>query len=245
VSLPGAGAITYPSYTWNRPNSVVFPGGSTQAYLYDPFMRITQITANDPGQNILLDYSYTYSNMDNILSKQTGQGTYNYTYDALYRLTDVQVDIPGQENEGFGYDAVGNRVSEEGVDGEWTYNANNELLTVATAEYTYDANGNAVQFMLDGTVMFTSHYNAQDRLIKVDDVNGSTIAEYAYDPFGRRLWKDVGGIKTYFFYADEGLVAEYDAQGVELRSYGYKPDSTWTTDPLWLRQNGEYYFYQN
>ncbi|MCP4288614.1 MAG: hypothetical protein GY792_30025, partial [Gammaproteobacteria bacterium] len=47
------------------------------------------------------------------------------------------------------------------------------------------------------------------------------------------------------FYADEGLVAEYDAQGVELRSYGYKPDSTWTTDPLWLRQNGEYYFYQN
>ncbi len=28
---------------------------------------------------------------------------------------------------------------------------------------------------------------------------------YAYDSFGRRLWKDENGTKTYFFYADEGL----------------------------------------
>ncbi len=38
---------------------------------------------------------------------------------------------------------------------------------------------------------------------------------------------------------------EYDASGNELRSYGYQPDSTWTTDPLWLKQGTEYYFYQN
>ena len=42
-------------------------------------MRITRILAKDPGKNIVLDYSYTYDTMDNILSKQTGQGTYNYT----------------------------------------------------------------------------------------------------------------------------------------------------------------------
>ncbi|MCP4400901.1 MAG: hypothetical protein GY801_26830, partial [bacterium] len=40
-------------------------------------------------------------------------------------------------------------------------------------------------------------------------------------------------------------MAEYDAAGNETRTYGYKPDSTWTTDPLWLKQNGEYYFYHN
>ena len=81
--------------------------------------------------------------------------------------------------------------------------------------------------------------------MQVEDINGSTIAEYYYDPFGRRLWKEVGGTRSYFFYADEGLVAEYDAAGNESTSYGYKPDSTWTTDPLWLKQNGEYSFYQN
>ncbi len=81
--------------------------------------------------------------------------------------------------------------------------------------------------------------------MQVEDVNGNTVSEYFYDPFGCRLWKEVGGARTYFFYADEGLIAEYDAAGNELRAYGYKPDSTWTTDPLWLKQGGEYYFYQH
>ena len=131
-------------------------------------------------------------------------------------------------------------------------NDNNELHAFANTAYRYDENGNATQLLLDSVVMFTYHYNAQDRLVKVEDVNGGTIAEYAYDPFGRRLWKDVGGSKTYFFYADEGLVAEYDVAGNETTSYGYKPNSTWTTDPLWMKVSlngveggGEYYFYQN
>jgi RHS repeat-associated protein len=98
---------------------------------------------------------------------------------------------------------------------------------------------------LDGTVMFTYHYNTFDRLVQVDDVNGAAIGRYYDDPFGRRLWKQAGGETTLFFYSDEGLVAEYDPTGADIRSYGYRPGSTWTTDPLWLQQNGEYYFYHN
>ena len=112
-------------------------------------------------------------------------------------------------------------------------------------EYAYDTNGNMTEVQLDGQVMFLYHYNAENRLVKVEDGNNNTIAGYYYDPFGRRLWKDVGGTLTYFFYSDGGLIAEYDASGTEIRSYGYRPDSTWTTDPLWVKQNGEYYFYQN
>ncbi|MDY0091336.1 MAG: hypothetical protein RBT80_01390 [Candidatus Vecturithrix sp.] len=56
-------------------------------------------------------------------------------------------------------------------------------------------------------------------------MSGIVIAEYGYDPFGRRLWKEVNGTRTYFLYADEGLIAEYDANGNELRSYGYQPDA--------------------
>ncbi len=93
--------------------------------------------------------------------------------------------------------------------------------------------------------MFSYYYNTFDRLVQVDDVNGTALGRYYYDPFGRRLWKQAGDETTLFFSSDEGLVAEYDPTGAELRSYGYRPDSTWTTDPLWLKQNGEYYFYHN
>jgi YD repeat-containing protein len=62
---------------------------------------------------------------------------------------------------------------------------------------------------------------------------GNVIARYAYDPFGRRIWKDVGGTRTYIFhYSDEGLVGEYDAAGDVIKTYGWKPGSTWGTDPL-------------
>ncbi len=53
------------------------------------------------------------------------------------------------------------------------------------------------------------------------------------------------GERTYFLYADEGLIAEYDDTGHEIRSYGWQPDSTWTTNPVWLKEGGEYYWYQN
>jgi RHS repeat-associated protein len=71
------------------------------------------------------------------------------------------------------------------------------------------------------------------------------IASYYYDPFGKRLWKDVGGAKTYFLYSDEGLAGEYSSSGTEIKTYGYKPSSTWTTDPLFMKKDGAYYFYQN
>jgi len=78
-----------------------------------------------------------------------------------------------------------------------------------------------------------------------DALTGAILASYGYDPFGRRLWKDVNGVRTYFFYSDEGLVAEYDASGRELRSYGWTPDALWGTNPLWLKQDDEYYWYLN
>ncbi len=69
------------------------------------------------------------------------------------------------------------------------------------------------------------------------------ISSYYYDPFGRRLWKEVSGVRTYYHYSDEGLIGEYDAAGVEIKTYGYKPGSTWTTDPLFMKVGSDYYFY--
>jgi len=242
IQIPGTGSITYPSYTWNRPASMTLPGGSTKEYTYGPLMRVNSITSKDPGQNPLMNYHYTYDKMDNIVNKSTEHGEYAYGYDDLYRL--ASADNPIQDNEEFTYDPVGNRLTSADTTGTWTYNDNNELNAYNDTSYEYDDNGNMIQKTVDGQVT-NYFYNIENRLLRVEDGNGSVIAEYYYDPFGRRLWKEVDGIRTYFLYSDEGLIGEYDASGVEIKTYGYKPGSTWTTDPLFMKAGNEYYFYQN
>ncbi|MCP3895456.1 MAG: hypothetical protein GY706_12635, partial [Bacteroides sp.] len=177
-----------------------------------------------------------------------------YQYDDLYRLTDA--DNPATAaDEAFTYDGVGNRLTAADTTGDWSYNENNELKTTAPSSsgltggssYDYDVNGNMTKKSVDGSV--TSYvYNTEDRLTEVwngEVGTGSLTASYYYDPFGRRLWKEVSGVRTHFHYADEGLVGEYDDSGVELKTYGYKPGSTWTTDPLFMKVGSSYYFYHN
>jgi hypothetical protein len=115
-----------------------------------------------------------------------------------------------------------------GIPGQWSYNADNELLGYGLKTFTYDPNGN-----MSGKVdagQGTSYTNdVGDRLMRVESGSSSVIAEYYCDPFGRRLWKDIDGVRTYFIYSDEGLVGEYDVYGAELRTYGWalRPPPAW------------------
>ena len=52
------------------------------------------------GQNVLLNYQYTFDKMDNITAKVLEHGNYTYGYDDLYRLDDV--DNPDFNDEGSG-----------------------------------------------------------------------------------------------------------------------------------------------
>jgi len=75
--------------------------------------------------------------------------------------------------------------------------------------------------------------------------NGTNVVIYTYDPFGRRIEKNVNGVITQYVYSTEGLIGEYDAGGNITRTYGYHPSSTFTTDPLFMKQGSEVYFYHN
>ncbi|NIV04195.1 hypothetical protein GWN26_13660, partial [Candidatus Saccharibacteria bacterium] len=87
-------------------------------------------------------------------------------------------------------------------------------------------------------------YNVAGRLVEVVR-DGTILGTYTYDPFGRRVRKETADGIRYFVYAEEGLVAEVDGQGVGIRSYGFQPDGQWTTDPVFLKAEGDYAFYQN
>ena len=241
IRIPGVGNISYPSYTMGRPDSVTFPGGS-RTYSYDALARLKDIDSST------LDYSYSYDQAGNILTKSTGDGTYEYDDDDLYRVTDVT--NPTLDDEAYSYDPVGNRLTASDLSGDIDHNANNELELYGDISFEYDANGNMTA-KTSASESWVYSDNVQNRLVRVEE-DGLLIAEYGYDPFGRRLWKEVDGTHTYFLYSDEGLVAEYDESGNELRSYGYRPDSTWGTDPLWMKLalsgvegDGEYYWYHN
>ena len=242
VHIPDHGSITYTSYTWNQPDSIALPGGSTKEYTYDPLMRVKEITVKDPAQNILMNYQYTRDKAGNIQHKNTEHGNYTYEYDDLYRL--ASADNPIQEDEAYTYDPVGNRLTASGVTGNWNYNQNYELQSYVNVSYVYDASGNMTQKTASGEVT-KYFYNTENRLERVEDGSTTVIASYYYDPLGRRLWKDVGGTKTYFLYTEDGLVGEYDSSGSAIKTYGYVPRSAWTTDPLFMKVNNEYFFYYN
>ncbi|ABW67703.1 RHS repeat domain-containing protein [Desulfosudis oleivorans] len=249
--IPNLGFVTISDYTWNRPAAITLPGGATREFEYDPLMRVKEITSLDPGGNALLNYTYAHDAMDNITAKQTEHGDYGYGYDDLHRLATVDNPAAGLADEAFTYDSVGNRLTSAQAAGDWTYNDNNELLSsvgvTGGSTYEYDANGNTIKKTVGGVV--TSYvYNTEDRLTQVWSGlpgSGSLTATYYYDPFGRRLWKGVGGTRTYFHYSDEGLVAEINASGTVVKSYGWQPGGTWGTDPLFMKVSGNYYFYHN
>ena len=244
IDIPGQGQITY-NYDpteWNSPVKVTVPGGSATEYTYDPIRRIKSIIAKDPGQNSVMTRNYLYSAISNITDKNTEHGEYSYEYDELSRLT--AAINPTLDDEAYTYDPMGNRLTSASTTGTWGYNANNELQGFDDTSFQYDDNGNTTQ-KLKGTDETNYIYDVEDRLVRVEDGSSNVIAEYYYDPFGRRLWKDVGGTRTYFAYSGEGLIGEYDSAGSVIKSYGYVPNSTWSTNPLFQKVGNNYYWYQN
>lgn len=137
--------------------------------------------------------------------------------------------------EAYDYDAVHNRIASAHQLGAWDYDANNRLLGwgsgTARTLIEYDDNGQTIAETRAG-VRTEYGYGAAERLIEVRR-GGGLVARYAYDPFGRRIAKDVTGQGvTWFVYAEEGLLAELDANGSAKRLYGWQPDTMWGTAPL-------------
>ena len=245
IEIPDLGTVSHAAYTWTRPDITLLPGGSLVTRTYDPLMRQTGITATDPGANPIMALGYSFDAENNITARTTQDGDYAYTYDDLYRLTDSNTpDIPDLSDEAFTYDPVGNRLTASDTIGHWTYNGNNELESRGSTGYDYDANGNLTQKTVNGSVT-RFFYNIENRLIRVEDGSGTIIAQYGYDPFGRRIWKEVSNNRTYYLYSDEGLAGEYTETGTQIRAYGWQPGSVWGTDPLFMKEGSEYYFYHN
>ena len=263
ISTP-LGTIDYIAYQWKVPTQVLSPG-VTKTLTFDGLLRPIGIsvkangggTPGSPQGPVLMDFSYQYNNAGDIVQRTTDEGNYIYQYDALDRLVAAIPPAPLQSStgnplglpvEGYSYDAVHNRVASLHQPGLWAYNGNNQLIQYGQgAEQTnfkYDANGHTVQWTTGGDVRHLE-YDVGERLTGLRDTTGAPVAAYYYDPMGRRLKKVVGGTTTYFQYAEEGLIAEYDVSGNMTAAYGWRPDGAWGTDAQFKIEGTRIAFYHN
>jgi len=249
IQIAGQGSIAYTQYQGHQPGTVMYPGGIKVSHSYDGIGRLTQQMVNDPAANPLQTSQYTMDDVGNVLTKSINASEYSYQYDTAYQLTQANQPTPLQ-NRTYQYDEVGNRSASEET-ANWNYNANHQLLSygepASSTTLGYDANGSTITKTItnaSGSDLDEYSYDIANRLTELKR-NGSTVARYSYDPFGRRLSKEVSGVKTYFLYANEGLVGEYNSSGVLINSYMYLPDSMWGTKPLGMMTGGESYFYQH
>jgi len=230
------------AYEGGRLSRTTFPKGLVTSYGYNDASWLSGITTTG-AIGTVEDNQYGFDKVGNITSKTANQGSHSYGYDPTYQVTSAT--HPALPSESFSYDQTGNRIASTGGGQSATYahDANNEMASAGSATFGYDANGNLVT-KTDGDGTTTFVYNSADRLEKVLLPDGSS-ATYTYDPFGRRVKKDVAGEVTYYLYSDEGLIGEYDASGSLEKGYGWKPNGIWGTDPVFMTEGGSYYFYRN
>jgi len=252
LSIPGEGSISWQNFNWQKPRTVLYPGGNALRSVHDGLLRYTQRNLDDLAGNPIQRQHYQYDAAGNITAIASQTGEQRYGYDKLYRLTEAHYPSgDSRSDEAYAYDGVGNRLDAKAdkaeLDiGRWQYNAHNQLLSHDGIGYRYNADGHLIEkgaLQSDGSLIQSGaldhwryRYDSRERLVQVEK-NGQPLARYRYNPLGQRISKTLlpSEKTTYYFYSEEGLVGVYDAQGNLEQEYAYDPSAPWMSQPLFTR----------
>ncbi|MGA1826369.1 MAG: RHS repeat-associated core domain-containing protein [bacterium] len=234
---PKLSQTNFEYYSSGRLKKKTYPNMISAQYTYLNNGPLENITYKGENESILSQYSYTYNKVSNIKSITSLAGIREYKYDTLYQL--IEAKHPDLQNETFTYDGAGNRLSSANYS-NWTYDNNNRLLSYNGTSYNFDDNGNMIR-KTKGTEITEFHYNIKNRLIKVNLPDGK-VANYTYDPLGRRIKKEVDGAVTWFLYDGMNLLAEFNEAGNFEKMYIYNIQDN---SPLGLMVNNTMYYYHN
>ena len=192
------GTVSYTYDDADRRETMTVAGQTTVSYSYDNADRLTGVTRGAASVTV------AYDNADKRTSLTLPNGiVVEYVYDDDSRLTGLTYKL-GMSTLGtltYGYDVAGQRTTVGGTYARTglpaalasaTYDDANQVATFGGTSFTYDDNGNLTS---DGVRSYT--WNARDQLASLSGpVNGS----FAYDRFGRRRSKTIGGTTTQFLY---------------------------------------------
>ena len=226
----------------SRRTQLTLGNGASVDYQYDLGNRLTELSNHISSADAITFEYADYDKMGNRLSaKANTDPAQVYTYDNRYQLT--LVDYNDGNATAYGYDTVGNRSHVN--DGNVTLylsNSLNQYTAMGGVPLSYDTNGN-----LTGSGGNTYYeYDCENRLTRVFDQNGDTVASYAYDYLGRRIQKTVYGspdVVTKYAYDGDQVIAEYDDSGTLLRRFIYGPGIDEPICMVDAADNGTVYYY--
>jgi RHS repeat-associated protein len=231
ATFPGTQTLGFDYFANDDLQTLTHGNDVTTAYSYEPHGPIDTITVTGPGGQLhRLEYAYdAVLNVDTLDEEHEMPGAvfpYDYDYDGISRLTSASypTDLNLPASETFPYDAAGNRDDDPAKAKPWEYDANNRTLSSPSpqgpdTDYTFDADGNLATRDAPGASQ-TFTFDRTNRLRRVEE-GASTLAEYLYDPFGRRIAKTESGGITWFLWDGDQLLGEYDGSGARTRRYAY------------------------
>ncbi len=220
VTYPNGSYLKYSYDSAGRIIQMVDETGFTVKYVYDSLGRLSGLT--DGSGNPIATYSFDAAG--NISKQLMGDGTYTlYSYDVAGDVRSV-VNYSASEavNSSFvyTYNNLGLASSETTLDGQWTYTydavgqlthavftSNDPLLDPnQDLQYTYDAAGNRISTVVNGT---TTSY-VTNNMNQYTSVGATT---YSYDADGNLSSATTAGVTTTYGYDLGGHLVAVSAPG--------------------------------
>lgn len=211
-----------------------YPDGFFVEKVFDALGRLTDIKLNGSGSSAL-QVQYDALSRRTKLLYENGCSS-NSNFDPDNGLTDLLHNFVGSSvGLNYVYDTTGQMVTQRVTDPanyRWapgtpssvtygTANNINQYPSVGGTAYTYSSDGNLTN---DGNLKF--EYNTERMLTRVRNAGtNAIISDYLYDPVLRQRQKNVGGVKTNYYYSGWQRLADYDGTTNTLQQrYVYGAD---------------------
>jgi RHS repeat-associated protein len=202
----------YATYTYSnngKQASVADAKGNLTNYAFDGFDRLSQITFPSPTTTWQVNssdyeaYGYDIGGNRTSLRKRDGR-IIQYTYDALNRMTFKNIPDSTAADVTYSYDYLNHMTSAtdgSGVSVTSSYDAlgrkRSENVYSLAVSYDYDLAGNRTKITWPDGYYVQYGYDSSGRIMSALANGNETLANYAYENFGRLAWVQYGGGSTH------------------------------------------------
>jgi RHS repeat-associated protein len=200
-------------------------------YAYDDIEQLIGIQHGNASGTTVAFYEFVYDSAGRLLAQTDIDGQTIYSYDSRDQLTAaLRETADSRGDEGYTYDANGNRVESHRHVSAYMTGPGNQLLSDGVHTHDYDAEGNMIRRTEIATGAYrTFEWDHRNRLTRVVDATagGTNVQDvsYGYDVLGRRiaLTTDADGagpeapFAEYYVYDGAHIALEFvdaDASGM-------------------------------